>query len=252
LIQVLLCLTVFGALAPDATALTGKRLMLRSEVLDEYRPLNVVLPVEFDEGEFYPMIIVLDGEKKYLGKVATLMHQAEPDLIVVGIENVNRTRDMFPEPVPERGNQGGGAKAFLEFIVTELVPYIEQEYPVNGIRVLTGQSNSGFFVLYAMIERPYDFDAWIAASPMIGWDRERMLGGSAELFEARPDLEGALYINRGEDDYERVEDSWADFVQMLETTAPDGFQWRADSVKGGEHVPMEAYRVGIEFVLGDD
>jgi predicted alpha/beta superfamily hydrolase len=157
---------------------------------------------------------------------------------------------MFPDPVPERRNQGGGAEAFLEFIVTELVPYIEQEYPVNGIRVLTGQSDSGYFVLYAMIERPYDFDAWIASSPMIDWNRDRILGGAGELFAARPDIEGALYINHGEDDYDEVVDSCPDFEALLSERAPVGFRWRSDFVQGGEHVPVEGYREGIDFVLG--
>jgi predicted alpha/beta superfamily hydrolase len=249
-IAVLLFLLLLGA--DEANALSAKRLMLHSEVLDEYRPLNVVLPANFDPGEFYPMVIVLDGEKKPLGTVARLMREAEPGLIIVGVENVNRTRDMFPDPVPERRNQGGGAGAFLEFIVTELVPYIEQEYPVNGVRVLTGQSNSAYFVLYAMIERPYDFDAWIASSPMIDWNRDRILGGAGELFAARPDLEGALYINRGEDDYDKVVDACPDFEALLSERAPVGFRWKSDFVEGGEHVPLEGYREGIEFVLGED
>jgi predicted alpha/beta superfamily hydrolase len=236
----------------EGEALTAQRLMLRSEVLDEYRPLNVVLPVEFDDDEFYPMVIVLDGEKKYLGEVAQRMHAAEPDLIIVGVENVSRTRDMFPDPLPERRNQGGGAAAFLSFILTELIPYIEQEYPVNGVRVLTGQSNSGFFVLYAMIERPYEFDAWIASSPMIGWDEDRILDGAAELFAARPDLEGALYMNRGADDYDRVSEACPEFEQLLADRAPPGFRWRSDFVEDGEHVPVEGYRAGIEFVFADE
>jgi predicted alpha/beta superfamily hydrolase len=248
----ILALGVAVLIATDASALAAKRMMLRSEVLDEYRPLNVVLPPEQQEGEFYPVVLVLDGDREYIGQVAELMHEAEPGLIIVGVENVNRTRDMFPDPHPEKPDRGGGADLFLSFIVTELIPYIEQEYPVNGIRVLTGQSNSGYFVLHAMVERPYDFDAWVALSPMIGWNEERILGGLSDLFQTRGDLRGGLYVNRGEKDYDRVDGPWAAFEQLHDEHAPEGFWWKVDVVEGDKHVPMDGYRAGIGFVVGQD
>lgn len=225
------------------------RVVLTSKILDEERPLNIVLPVDYSTSQTYPVVFALDGGSKYLPPVAEGMQEARPDLIVVGVENVDRSRDMFPDPVPDRQDRGGGGESFLEFLTTELIPYIESNYPASGFRILSGQSNSGFFVLYAMLNAPDSFDAYLASSPMIGWDWNMIREGNIRLFEGRKSFPKALFMNRGDEDLDRTTDFLPGYVELLGEIAPTDFRWFHEVVEGGEHVPETSYQKGIAYIF---
>jgi predicted alpha/beta superfamily hydrolase len=227
-----------------------ERVILTSEVLGEDRPLNIVLPASYSPDRTYPVVFALDGGAKYLPSVAERMQSAQPDLIVVGIENVDRSRDMFPDPVPDRDNRGGGGARFLEFLTTELVPYVEANYATSGYRVLSGQSNSGFFVLYAMLNAHQVFDAYLASSPMIGWDWDMIRGGSIDLLQGRKSFPKALFMNRGDEDLDRTTEYLPGYVDLLKEITPRDFRWTHEVVEGGGHVPDNSYRKGIAFIFG--
>ncbi len=63
-----------------------------------------------------------------------------PEMIVVGVPNTDRMRDLTPTPVA--GKFGGGDN-FLDFIELELIPYIEERYPVSSHRTFVGHSLGG-------------------------------------------------------------------------------------------------------------
>ena len=93
-----------------------------------------------------------------------------------------RTRHLSPTAVETRG--GGGAEKFLGFIRDELIPFVDSNYPTDpGDRTLLGDSLSGLFSLYALLQHPETFNRYIAGSPALGWDdgvifrHERELAG---------------------------------------------------------------------------
>ncbi len=227
-----------------------ERVILESQVLGEDRPLNIALPDEFSPEKTYPVVYALDGGAKYLPSVAEQMLAAHPDLIVVGVENVDRSRDMFPEPLPDRDNRGGGGAAFLAFLTGELVPFIEEKYPTSGYQVLAGQSNSGFFVLYAMLNDARVFDAYLSISPMIGWDWDLIRDGSTDLLRGRKSFPRVLYLNRGETDYDHTTNFLPRYVELLAEIAPRDFRWTHEVAKGQGHVPDGSFGNGIAFIFG--
>jgi len=241
---VLPALSGAAAAAPEAA-----RVVLSSKVLGEDRPLNIALPSNYDADKSYPVVFALDGGTGYLPTLAARMQAENSDLIVVGVENVDRTRDMFPEPLPEKDGRGGGGARFLEFIVSELIPFVETSYPSNGFRVLSGQSNSGFFVLYAMTHAPDAFDAYLASSPMIGWDWEMIRDGTAALFNGRENFPKILFVNRGESDYDQTIDFLPEYVELLSAIAPRDFRWTHEVAEGDGHVPENSYGNGIAFIF---
>ena len=192
----------------------------------------------------------LDGGARYTPILAEHLQGVNIELIVVGIENVDRSRDMFPKPLPARQNRGGGGKQFLEFITTELIPHIENEYSASDFRVISGQSNSGFFVLYAMLTTPDSFDAYVAISPMVGWDWEMIRAGSVDLLQDRDSFHKTLYMNRGDHDYDQVDDFLPGYAELLREIAPDDFRLEYVVIEGGGHVPASSYRDAMEFVFG--
>jgi len=242
--------SVFLALSVPATAAQGvERVTLTSRILSEARPLNIALPTDYSPSKTYPVIYALDGGARHLPTLAERVHAEKSEVIVVGVENIDRTRDMFPEAMPEKDGRGGGGAKFLDFLVSELIPFVEARYATNGYRVLSGQSNSGFFVLYAMIHSPDAFDAYLASSPMIGWDWEMIRDGSTALFASRDSFPKALFMNRGESDYEQTTNFLPRYVELLGAIAPGDFRWKQEIVEGDGHVPENSYGNGIAFIF---
>ena len=64
-------------------------------------------------------------------------------------------------------NIGGGAAKFLEFIDSELIPFVNQGYRTHDFKVLAGASAAGTFALYALQAKPELFQAHIAYSPAV-------------------------------------------------------------------------------------
>lgn len=244
---VLVAMATADALA-DSHELT--RDVVSSKILGEDRPLNILLPADYSPDGAYPVVYALDGDARYTSNLAKRMQEAHPELIVVGVENVDRNRDMFPEAVPDRGNRGGGGARFLEFLTAELVPYIESEYAADGYRVISGQSNSGFFVLYAMLNATNVFDAYLASSPMIGWGWDMIRDGTVALLADKQSFPKVLFMNQGDTDYDQVIEFLPAYEELLREISPADFRWKNEVVEGGGHVPTNSYANGIAFIFG--
>lgn len=131
---------------------------LNSSVLKEPRKVMIYVPEQSMKKQTYPVVYVLDAESLFPYTISAnkFMHFSSslpqmPEAIVVGILNTNRNRDM---PVPQEMSATNGAKNFLDFIASELSPYINQQYPANGLNVLIGHSQGGLFATYAGLEQP--------------------------------------------------------------------------------------------------
>ncbi|UCC43715.1 MAG: hypothetical protein JSU65_11390, partial [Candidatus Zixiibacteriota bacterium] len=91
----------------------GERLTFYSEVLGEERTMLIALPKGYhDVKEGYPVLYVLDGEfffyqahsaVQFLSECTYIRTPPVPQMIVVGIVNVDRNRDYTPNHTPVQG-----------------------------------------------------------------------------------------------------------------------------------------------------
>lgn len=93
-----------------------------------------------------------------------------PEMIVVGITNTNRSRDLAPSLAA-----GSGYNNFIKFIETELMPHIEIHYNAAPYRVLVGHSLGGLTAIDMLTNKPALFNASIAIDPSMWYDNERIL-----------------------------------------------------------------------------
>ncbi|RZM06949.1 MAG: hypothetical protein EOO88_52570, partial [Pedobacter sp.] len=121
---------------------TDTAVLLRSKVLSEDRTLWIHLPADYNSGKnTYPVLYLLDGEGHfdYATQLVTFLSSYDrnriPDMIVVGIVNVDRGRDFTPVYSKSAGNRGlsnatdtAGAGRFLHYIKKEVIPYIDTHY----------------------------------------------------------------------------------------------------------------------------
>ena len=140
----------------------GVPITINSAILKESRKVQVYSPAPAKTGkQTYPVIYVFDGESLYWPAIGALrfMNYSSylpqmPEALIVSVPNTRRDRDM---PVPQEIMKTEGAKNFLNFLSEDLVPYINKNYPTNGLNVLIGHSQGGLFVTYAGLEKPQLF-----------------------------------------------------------------------------------------------
>jgi len=163
----------------------ARRFEIASPTLGESRAIDVALPPGYATApeRRYPVIVVLDGESQHLLASSLVRFFAAagqlPEMIVVGVRNTDRNRDLTPpmvggfHPPPGLGNSFGGGDKFLAFLSDELLPRLEHDYRTAPVRVLVGHSVGGTFALYALAQRPGLFTGFVVMDAAAWWNRGR-------------------------------------------------------------------------------
>ncbi len=213
----------------------GKYKVLHSDILNEDRLLFVHLPQEYEDTQLsYPVLYILYVQLyNYFADAAIITEKLGgtgemPPMIIVGVANTNRYRDLLPIAT-SWNREGGGADKFLQFLETELIPHIDKSYRTQPFRILAAPQASAVFSLYALIHRPQLFNATISENPFMNPENAAYLYPQVETFFKNNDsLKHSLYIkceqNENPQDLEYAEK----FVRALETTKPDGFQFKVE------------------------
>lgn len=189
----------------------GKRYTLDSNVLNEERAFWVHLPENYESNgtQTYPVIYLLDGEIFFHSVVginkafSSGKRKDIPSFIIVGIVSTDRMRDLTPTAsaagrdgkiAPGAKVQGGGSKAFCEFLTKELRTVIEGSYRTNGQNMLIGHSLGGLFTVDAFLNHTELFDSYLALDPSLWWDQGRLSKEAAELVKEKDFSGKSLYI----------------------------------------------------------
>ena len=258
-----LAFPVFGQIPQYSDAIT--RLTIKSEVLNEERVILVRTPPGYEQSkERYPILYMTDGDAHLLHTTGTLSFLARngrvPDMIIVGITNTDRTRDLTPtrasfgegEGAPNQFPTSGGADNFLKFIETELIPKIESQYRVQPYRIFAGHSFGGLFAVHAMLSRPELFNGYIAVSPALNWDNNLVLKRAEEFFKGRKEWNRTLYVTLGHEPG-GIFDGFKSFKKILSQHQPKGFEWEAAHMEDEDHgsVVLRSHYFGLRKVFAE-
>ncbi len=221
-------------------------LLLDSKVMGEKRTILVSLPQSYGTGaRSYPVLYMTDGSAQLPHTAATVEFLARagrvPEMIVVGINNTDRTRDLTPTRVVNQTFDGqrldfptsGGADRFLTFIEAEVIPEIEKRYRTQPYRVFAGHSFGGLFALHALFAKPKLFNAWIAVSPTLTWERDYIERGAKEFVKNTPELNGSLVFTIG--DEPEIKGAAARLKKLFASRKPKGFEVDAFTFDDEDH-----------------
>jgi len=249
-----------AAIAQPATG-TVKRLTLKSTVLGEERVILVRTPPGYETNKLsYPVLYMTDGDA-HMGHTASTIEFLTrngriPELIVVGVTNTDRTRDLTPAKSTNKNAAGelqsptaGGADNFLKFFETELIPHIEKEYRVAPYRVLAGHSFGGLFAIHAMISKPGLFNSYVAVSPSLQWENAEALKRAEEFLKNQKELNVTLYTSLGNEPG-GIGESFDKFREVLAKTNIKGFEWQAERLDDEDHgsVVLRSHYAGLRKV----
>ena len=228
---------------PGVTALK-----INSAVLGEERTILVRVPFGYETNKLrYPVLYMTDGNAHIGHTSSTVEFLARngrmSEMIVVGINNTDRTRDLSPTHVTTTVAGGGsalqfptsgGADKFLKFIETELIPDIEKRYRTNPYRILAGHSLGGLFAIHAMYSRPDLFNSYVAVSPALQWDNQVAVKRAEEFFKGRKEWDATLFMSLGHEPGP-IEDGFHQLKQVLEKNQTKGFEWAAQVLDDEDH-----------------
>ncbi len=206
-----------------------------SRVLGETRRIYVYTPPGYDSARSarFPVLYMPDGgvEEDFphvTRDVDSAIRAGEMrPVIVVGIENTERRRDMTgPTGVEEDRKiapRVGGSSNFRAFIRDELMPVVRERVRGNGQTAIVGESLAGLFVLETFFEEPRLFGTWIAFSPSLWWNGQALVRGAERHLKGEPRLTGTLYLAVAGDDDRG--DAVKAMAAILRAAAPKGLKW---------------------------
>ncbi|MFL0811520.1 MAG: hypothetical protein K6L76_13965 [Agarilytica sp.] len=106
---------------------------------------------------------------------------------------------------------GGGADAFLEFINSELKPFINETFRIDEEQEFYyGHSLGGLFGLHALFASTDSFDKYLISSPSVWWNDKSIVQTVEAFIDANDDLVKRVHLVVGGD--ERPEDPTAEGV----------------------------------------
>ena len=236
----------------------AEKLTIKSSVLGEDRVILVRTPPGYATNKLaYPVLYMTDGDAHIGHTGSTIEFLARngrmSEVIVVGITNTDRTRDLTPAkatgPNAAQFPTAGGADNFLKFIETEVIPQIEKSYRVQPYRILAGHSFGGLFAVHALITRPELFNSYIAVSPSLQWADDATLKRAEEFFKTRKELNATLFTSLGNEPGDIGKD-FVLFKELLAGTKIKGFDWEAEQMKDEDHgsVVLRSHYFGLRKV----
>lgn len=196
----------FGAFAQtDNKIVIGHIDTVQSKILNEPRQIWIYTPESGDNYLFakqrYPVVYLLDGREHFVAFVGILEHLSNhllcPKMIVVGITNTDRERDLTPTQDSSYiyYSKSGGGEHFMSFIEKELMPYVDSKYPTEPFKMLIGHSLGGLTVMNTLINHTDLFNAYIAIDPSMWWHNQKLLKQAKTVLAEKKFEEKSLFLS---------------------------------------------------------
>lgn len=238
----------------------GKEFVIQSKVLGEERHYLVHLPASYEGDDLYinnryPVLVILDADTHFLpicGLVHALSVNDEliPEMIIVGVRNTDRSRDMVPVVETQKARQN----QFNRFLETELLKEIDSRYRTLSFRLLVGHSLAGLFALDCFLNKSA-FSAYLAIDPSVRWGNEFIVKKADSVCRQDPNT-SILYTaeSRNPFDTNVVDERHMAFEHLrmtLSQTNSHGLFYKHEYLKDEDHfsIPSIAFHRGLLHVF---
>jgi len=181
---------------------------------DKERRAYIYLPdyYDIDESRRYPVMYMFDGHNVFVDEDATFgkswgmkkyMDWTKKPLIIVAVECNHEGNYRLREYAPfdyenfEHGHIESMGKAYLEWMVNELKPYVDANYrtlPDRNNTIICGSSMGGLMAMYGVTEYNHVFQRAACLSPSLWVDPSQVIA-----MAARSDLkkDTCIYMDYG-------------------------------------------------------
>jgi predicted alpha/beta superfamily hydrolase len=204
-----------------------------SPQLDNRRTLIVYLPPSYAENpaKRYPVLYMHDGQNLFDAATSAFGTEWQVDenidrlveagamdeVIVVGIyNNANRIWEYTPAPDPDDG--GGGAAAYIRFVIDTVKPFIDRQLrtlPGRATTAVMGSSLGGLVSFVMARDNPGVFAQAACLSSSFWWNDDML---PAQVEQATTHVPVRFYLDAGTD-----HDDLADTQRMDQALLADGY-----------------------------
>ena len=235
---------------------------IESKHVSEERVINVWVPPIYENSkDSLPVIYMPDGGIKedfphIANTIAKLVQEKSiPPIILVGIENTVRRRDLTGASEVKEDEQycplTDGASNFRKFITEELFSEIHQKYRVTNKKGMIGESLAGLFVVETFMLTRESFDFYIAMDPSLWWNDHYLVRNSTTLLNDSPNKKTKLWFAGSS-----AKDISTHTVQLakdLKNNAFDTLEWKYSNEPNEEHhtIFRATKEKAIKWALGD-
>ncbi|MBS1659639.1 MAG: alpha/beta hydrolase [Bacteroidetes bacterium] len=269
-------LLLFSVQAKAQKTMPGDVVIIASKILQENRTVYIHYPKPDSSNinKRFPVLYLMDGESHFdmLAQYADYLSRwdvkAIPQMIVVGVANTKRTRDLTPSESifnyygkPDTSatswmRPSGGNEKFLQFISQELIPYVDSNYKTISYKILAGHSFGGIASINCLLTHPGMFDAYVAISPSFWWDREYVLKLADKRLREGTVLYKTLFYsdgNEGMDDSSTFHTNLLTFDSLLSVRKIKGLVRTYKYYPTETHMtePVTAYYDALRFIFKD-
>jgi predicted alpha/beta superfamily hydrolase len=268
--RIFICLFIFTsavhAQVTDSMRMNGPAIKtFYSSVLGEKRRIFIQTPSGMNRFDAFPVLYLLDGEAQMVMSSGQVQYLSEsykiiPNLIVIGIENTDRTRDLTPthsiigpdgkpdSSVNAFGRKSGGGEKFLRFIHDELMPWVDSVYHPAPYKILSGHSLGGLMAVYCLLHHPDYFNAYIAISPSLQWDQDYILKDFVKMNHWNSRNRILFFSDANED--AKFHQNQVSLDSSLHTKNFTGLSFKRNFYPDETHIsePVKGFYDGIRFV----
>ncbi|WP_040357256.1 esterase [Colwellia piezophila] len=234
-------------------------LKVKSKFFKEPIEYNVTLPKSYSEtkGKDKKYFVVFDlhpRSQPYLsGLHDWLSHNGEwpwLESIVITPANYNpEFAKLFEQIVSEPTNQ-----TMLDYFEYDLLNAIDEKYRTNGFKVYSGFMGNGALGLFALLNRPKLFNAYIISSPSLANDFGLITSEAKVKLALKDDQMRFLYLATGNHQYEQGNlPSFDLFEKALKASSPSTLDWQVHRNNKSNYMsqPIISIVNGIEALFND-
>ena len=231
--------------------------------------LTIILPPGYSEtGPLLPVLYLNDGQdipRLHLNEVLDSLYNAQtirPFVLVAPHANVDRIQEYGTAAQPDYMKRGSKAAAYTDFVLTELLPYVQTHYRVStdpAYNVIAGFSLGGLSAFDIGFHHPERFSHVGVFSGSFWWrskafnsayddDTDRIMHSLVHASKIKPAvkfwLQTGTHDETGDRNNNGVIDSIDDTLDIIKALATRGFHRetpgsqgdiRYVEVAGGEH-----------------
>ncbi|MGM0508446.1 MAG: alpha/beta hydrolase-fold protein [Fusobacteriota bacterium] len=238
---------------------------LENVVLDTYegRNMQIFLPDSYSENsdKKYPVMYMHDGQNLFTSKTGSSVHwdvkntvkrlikeDKINDIIVVGIYNSSdRAKEYVPYATEDWDT--GGAAEYSEFIIDEIIPYVESKYRIKSNREnrgIMGSSFGGISALWMGLNYSDTFSMVGAFSPSI-WT------GNHQILKEIEKKDIKIWLDTGEFEFDPAIRNLIDIMEEKGYEYGDDFVYYEHiGAYHNEEAWAERYEDAILFLQGDE
>lgn len=227
------------------------------------RKAYVYLPVDYDEGERYPVMYMFDGHNLFddseatYGKswgLADYLDYTRTPLIIAAVECNHDGNARLEEYTPlsftddEFGNIKSKGKKYMDWLVKKFKPFIDENFatlPDRANTAIAGSSMGGLMTLFALSKYNKYFSRGAALSPSL-W----VAGGEIPPFlkDGKFAADTVLYTDYGSEEFKKHPERRKHFADTCGYLFGRGLNLTARVVPGGTH-SEESWEKQIPFFM---